>query len=332
MLQLSLLELYTALKAMSSGHEYTAVAIKGKNKTFLARNSNGYPALIVETDSKFDAPLLKAAKVCFEPGQDFIISIDASAPIRGTYNVLVCESNDRNDIINFLILMDAFLGSVDHPQITGNDMAVFFRSMVRLFAVKPALDLEAKRQGLWGELFVMQQVSGYRFWAPFWHGAVMGLFDFSKAKSHVEVKTTVSTNRIHHFSHRQIWEAEGEEIIIASLTLAEDDSGLSLRELIDECRLTLRGTPDYLKLEFAIRHAGMEDDALSGPKFNADSATQNLLWFKAADAPHFRMPEPIGVSETSYKVDFTEASPISTEELNRWLGDWVTTEVPIIST
>jgi hypothetical protein len=51
--------------------------------------------------------------------------------------------------------------------------------------------------------------------------------DFSKAKKHVEVKTTVGTTRIHHFSHRQIWEAEGEMITIASLMLAEDDSGLS---------------------------------------------------------------------------------------------------------
>ena len=194
--------------------------------------------------------------------------------------------------------------------------------MVRLFAVKPASDLDAKRQGLWGELFIMQRIRGYRFWAPYWHSAVTGLFDFSTKKKHIEVKTTLGHQRIHHFSHKQIWEPEGEQILIASLLLTEDNSGLSLKELINECRTALRGTPDYLKLEFAVRHAGMDNESVSGPLFNTTDAERQLSWFRARDAPHFRMPEPNGVSETNYRVDLTKATPLSIEELSGWLIDW----------
>jgi hypothetical protein len=228
-----------------------------------------------------------------------------------------------------LILLEAFIASRVGTAISGGDMATFFRHMIRLFAAKPTGDLESRRQGLWGELFVMRKVRGYRFWAPHWHGAVTGLFDFSANRRHVEVKTAVSDRRIHHFSHRQIWEEEGEHIIIASLLLKDSTDGLSLRELVNDCRVALRGTPDYLKLEFAVRYASMDDDSVPGPQFDTEKAEQELWWFKAKDAPHFLVPEPVGVSETSYKVDLTKATPISTDELAKWLDDWKVLPVAI---
>lgn len=288
----------------------------------------GQPALIVETDKMFGSPSLRAAKVSFKPSQEFSVTIDGKTVSGRIFHTLLCESSDRIDVENFLILIEAFLASRAGFEITGDNLASFFRSMVRLFAVKPSRDLDAERQGLWGELFIMGRVRGHRFWAPFWHGAVTGVFDFSTFGKHIEVKTTSGQQRIHRFSHRQIWEPDGEEILIASLILTTDDAGLSLRELIDECRIALRGTPDYLKLEMAVRHAGMARDSSSGPQFNASGAERELAWFRATDVPHFRMPEPPGVSETSYKVDLTKATPTSSEELSRWLISWIS--VPVI--
>jgi hypothetical protein len=319
---LSVVELFRTLKEKPSGHEFTASKIKGWRNAYLAVNSMGHPALIVETNSIFGGPSLKAARVSLKPSQELAVTIDGNTASKQIFHILICESSDRSDVANFLVLIEAFLASRIGLEIAGDDLSSFFRSMIRLFAMKPASDLDARRQGLWGELFMMRQVLGYRFWAPYWHGAVTGLFDFSAMSKHIEVKSSIGQQRIHHFSHKQIWESEGEEILIASLVLRQDDSGLSLRELVQECREALRGTPDYLKLEFAVRHAGMEDDSLSGPQFSEIAAEKELLWFRATDAPHFRMPEPPGVSETNYKVDLTRATPISAEELNRWLVDW----------
>lgn len=315
-------ELFRSLTEKPSGHAYTASKIEGWRNVYLAVNSMGYPALIVETDNMLGGPSLRAAKVSLKPSQELTVTINGNTSSRRIFHILICESSDRSDVANFLVLIEAFLASRFGLQIEGDDLASFFRSMVRLFAIKPASDLDARRQGLWGELFIMQRVNGFRFWAPSWHGAVTGLFDFSARRKHIEVKTTLSHLRIHHFSHKQIWEPEGEQILIASLMLAKDDSGLSLRELISECRIALRGTPDYLKLEFAVRHAGMDDVFTPGPQFDPTEAEKELSWFKATDAPHFRMPEPDGVTETNYKVDLTKAMPISAEELNMWLVDW----------
>lgn len=315
-------ELFRNLKEKPSGHAYTASKIEGWCNAYLAVNSVGHPALIVETDNMLGGPSLRAAEVSLKPAQELSVTINGTTSSRGIFHILICESSDRSDVANFLVLIEAFLASRFGLRIEEDDLATFFRSMVRLFATKPASDLDARRQGLWGELFVMRRVNGFRFWTPSWHGTVTGIFDFSARRKHIEVKTTLSHRRIHRFSHKQIREPEGERILIASLILTRDDSGLSLRELINECRIALRGTPDYLKLEFAVRHAGMDDVSASGPQFDPADAEKELSWFKATDAPQFRMPEPEGVSETNYKVDLTRAVPISAEELNMWLVDW----------
>jgi hypothetical protein len=194
--------------------------------------------------------------------------------------------------------------------------------MARLFAIDPARDLKAERQGLWGELFLMRQIRGFQFWAPFWHSEVRQLFDFSTPNKHLEVKTTIENNRIHHFSHRQLYPLQGEEIIVASLLVIEDDKGLSLRELIDDCRSVLLQTSYYLKLENAVRHAGMEDSSEIGPKFDPADAQLKLGWFHSVDIPHFRVPEPPGVSQTSYRVDLSEAPQLDNDELNIWFDSW----------
>ena len=115
---------------------------------------------------------------------------------------------------------------------------------------------------------------------------------------------------------------EGDVIIIASIVAAEDDSGLSLRELIDDCRSALLGMPDYLKLEKAVRQACMESSTEFGPVIDAAEAEENLAWFRSIDIPHFRVPEPTGVTETRYKVDLSTAQRVTAMELDEWLRPW----------
>ena len=99
----------------------------------------------------------------------------------------------------------------------------------------------------------------------------------------------------------------------------EDDSGLSLRQLIDSRRSALRGTPDYLKLERAVRQAGMESSTGSGPVIDAAEAEENLAWLHSMDIPHFRVPEPAGVTETRNKVALSTAPLVTAMEHDQWL-------------
>lgn len=319
---MSLADLYRRVKENPSGHTYTVLKVEGWDNVYLGVNLAEQPCLLVRTTGGSIDPPLRTARVSLRPSQEFSLAIDCGASSRQSFHVLSCESSDRAEIGTFLVLIEAILVHHAGREIAVEDLATFFRSMVRLFAVAPARELDLERLGLWGELFMMRQIRGYRFWAPYWHGEVTRVFDFSTHGKRVEVKTTRGAQRIHHFSHGQIYAAGLEEIAVVSLLVREDDPGLSLRDLIVECRTALRNEPDYLKLELAVRHAGMEDSTLMGPRFDATEANRSMAWFRSCDVPHFCLPEPHGVSETRYKVDLSTAPRLAGEELEQWLASW----------
>ena len=326
---MSLATLLLELKDRPSGHAFTVATVPGNQGFFLGVDANGHPVLFVQAEAGAVEPPLRTNKVSLHIGQSYSLAGMDDSPRVEQLHALRCETSDSTDVETFLLLAEAFLTRWEADGVDRHALTSFFRSMVRLFAVTPAKDLQAERRGLWGEMFMMSRVKGFRFWSPFWHSEVTRRFDFSCGRNRVEVKITTRPERMHHFSHRQIYAIEGDEIVIASIVAAEDDSGLSLRELIEDCRSALLGTSDYLKLEKAVRQAGMESSTESGPVIDAVEAEEGLAWFRSMDIPHFRVPEPAGVTETRYNVDLSTAPRVTAVELDEWLRPWFLELLPI---
>lgn len=325
---MSLAALFARFKDNSSGHTFTVALVPGFQDVYLGTDIDDHPILFVRALEGSLEPPLRTNKVSLRLGQTYSVVGVNELPRSELLHALYCEASEEADVATFLLLAEAFLAGHEGSSLDQNALTSFFRSMVSLFAVTPARDLRSEQQGLWGELFTMSRVRGFRFWVPFWHSEVDRRFDFSCGRDRVEVKTTVGSERTHHFSHRQIFAIEGEEIIIASLVMRQDDTGLSLRQLIAECRTALHGTHDFLKLEKAVRRAGMEHSSESGPSFDAAEAGMSLAWFRSSDVPHFRIPEPPGVSETRYRVNFSTAPQVAGNALDEWLQSW-TLEVAV---
>ena len=319
---MNLSSLLAQLRDRPSGHAFTVTPVPGFCNVLLGADMAGHPVLFVRAEEGVLDPPLRTDKVSLHIGQSYSLGSMDDSPRTELLHALRCEASDTSDVETFLALAEAFLARHEASCIDRQSLTAFFRSMVRLFAVTPAKDLQSEQRGLWGELFTMSRVRGFRFWTPFWHSEVIRRFDFSCGRKRLEVKLTTGAERIHHFSHRQIYAIEGEDIVIASLVAREDDSGLSLRQLIRDCRSVLLGTPDYLKLEKAVRHAGMDHSSEVGPIFDAVETEESLAWFRSTDVPHFQVPEPAGVSETRYKVDLSTAPKVTSGELDEWLESW----------
>ncbi len=328
---MSLAALLSELKDRPSGHAFTVAPAPGNQNVLLGIDTTEHPVLFVLAEAGAVEPPLRTDKVSLHIGQSYSLAGIDDSPKVELLHALRCETSDPADVETFLLLAEAFLARHEDSGANRQSLTSFFRSMVRLFAVTPAKDLQAERRGLWGELFMMSRVRGFQFWAPFWHSEVTRRFDFSLERNRVEVKITTRADRTHHFSHRQIYALEGEEIVIASLVASEDDSGLSLRQLIEDCRSALLGTPDYLKLEKAVRQAGMESSTELGPVIGVAEAEESLAWFRSSDVPHFRVPEPPGVTDTRYRVDLSTAPKLTAVELDEWLSLWSLEPLSIVA-
>lgn len=316
---MSIAALLSELKDKPSGHAFTVAPIPGNQNVLLGLDTTGHSVLFVVAEAGPVEPPLRTDKVSLHIGQSYSLAGMNDSPKVELLHALRCETSNPADVETFLLLAEAYLARHKDGGANRQSLTSFFRSMVRLFAVTPAKDLKAEQLGLWGELFMMSLVRGFQFWAPFWHSEVTRRFDFSSGRNRVEVKITTRPDRTHHFSHRQIYALESEEIAIVSLVATKDDSGVSLRQLIEDCRSALLETPHYLKLEKAVRRAGMESSTEPGPVINADEAEESLAWFRSKDVPHFRVPEPLGVTETRYRVDLSTAPRLTAVELNEWL-------------
>lgn len=317
----ALSELLSRLRESPTAHPFTAAQLRPKEGVYLAIDDAGHPCLFLQAGAKLAEASVRTSGLLLQPNQEYLLTFEDGTAQSGRYHLMACLSSQGSDEEGFLVLIEAFFLRRDSvPQ--DQALVSLFHSMVRLFAVSQVRDLRSERQGLWGELFTMSRVRGFAFWAPYWHSEPTRLFDFFGASGRVEVKTALGTERVHHFSHRQIYATEGEEILVASLLLREEGSGVTLKELIMQCRIELRDTPHYLKIERAARRAGMAGTTETGPSYDPASAERDLAWYRAAGIPHFRLPEPVGVSETHYRADLTNAPRLSPDELEAWLSGW----------
>jgi hypothetical protein len=313
---------YNQLSCSQRSHSYLGMEIKGCAGIYMAVDTNNLPSLFVNAETHIiEAPLM-TKNVSLLPNQIYKITFNDGSQVEKLFHAIGCSSPIETDIKTFLSLLEAFIAeNIDSHAASANVMP-FFRNIVRLLSIQPARDLASERQGLWGELFVMRSTKGYRFWAPFWHKELNDIFDFSTAKKRLEVKTSASGQRIHHTNHRQVFALPEEEIVFASLIVKEDQSGISLLELINECKDKLIGSMYYFKIEKAARHAGMSEGEDSGPIYNLQSASDTLAFFHSEAIPHFKMPEPPGVTQTRFKADLTSAAMVGINWINQWFETW----------
>ncbi len=320
---MTITELYNRLNDGRFENTFKAVSVPRFSGVYIGVSSSGQPCLFVEPKGeKFRGPSMKTSRVTLGIGRNYTISLSGSSPRIETLDSLICDSDEEVDKRTFISLIEGLLNDPAEGDIKRANLTAFFLSVSRLFSIPPAKDLGAEQQGLWGELFFMSRIKGFRFWFPFWHSEPTRKFDFSAPNLRLEVKTAEGNERIHQFSHRQVYPYGGEEIGLASILLRKEDTGLSLRKLIDSARDAISEEGQVIKLAKAERVSGMENSDEQGPSFDETEAERSLALFWAQDAPHFNMAEPEGVSQTHYRIDLSTAPAIPKEDLIEWLSKW----------
>jgi len=309
-----------SLRDSPKSHTFNVVEVPEREGIFVGVDSSNRPCIFVKSIDINQSPSIRTAKLQVEFHSEYHLYA-ANQETIGNFHSIKCLSTDEEDIKVFNTVLDSIIAD-SRNQLTAYSLASVFYSLVNLFQVGASPDLGQAREGLWGELFFMKNFGGFSKWAFSWHSEPSRLFDFSVESKRVEVKSTLRSERIHDFSHNQLFSLASEDITIISLLLREDDSGLSLQALVQDAIAALKGTQYFIKLERAIIRAGMTDFNEIGPRYNDLEAKRNLAFIKAENVPKFMSREPEGVSGTHYKSDLTPAQKMSEEEIARLLASW----------
>ena len=113
-------------------------------------------------------------------------------------------------------------------------------------------------QGLWSELFLIYQSNNPKKLVKAWHTVPEEKYDFSLEKLRIEVKSSSTRNRTHHFSLGQLTAPSKCELFVASLFVEILAGGKSVEDLLNEIIGRLDSTsyalPMHLLFFWGRRH------------------------------------------------------------------------------
>ena len=174
-------------------------------------------------------------------------------------------------------------------------------------------------EGMFGELFVMYALKTN-------YGIDISIhyqkedrrkFDFNLTdKKKIEVKTTLKSERIHHFLHQQL-DSDKYDIRVISVMLQKDDAGMSLLKLINKCK-NLFSTYFTIILHLELITKNVDDIELDEMRFNLRYANHNMKIFDALKIPRLNEKDIEGVFNVEYDVDLTNTQNESIEKFINW--------------
>jgi hypothetical protein len=312
---IDLKEIYESLPLPKNqnSNSYSAKAIKGYENHRIAKNNVNNPSLLIFISEK---------------NQDFIISTQNLFNIKVSHN-LKCEIESDGKVSQNSFSVVSYIGQ-------NNDVKDLFLSTCQIltkslgqspsnkqikYTVDKFIELfkavketpKNSIQGLWCELFLIEQSSFPEKLIAGWHSIPEEKFDFSFNKLRLEVKSSTSESRIHHFSSRQLNPINDTEIIIASVLVTSNVAGYSINDLLSSINKKLNNFPKQKeKLHLLVYSTlGVDIERVNQIKFDLEFAKNSLHFYQSNNIPKIQDTNiPKEVSNLKFVSDLVNSTPI----------------------
>jgi hypothetical protein len=159
--------------------------------------------------------------------------------------------------------------------------------------------------GLVGELLVLAASKDRNLAIDFWHSNIDDKFDFSGSNFRLEVKSTVSGLRNHHFSSNQIPGNVPDKTFVVSVQVVRVETGAKLFDLISIVTDKLENTNHQKVIEVVRKTLKVPVELLSEYQIDLDASLKGIKLVKASNVP---CPSPSqGVLSMEWLADITQA-------------------------
>jgi hypothetical protein len=307
--------------------------IEGPEDTYSARPISGWPSYRIASDPNRNAALLVATTDSDdEPGVPPVelrnLSFRSNCTCRvisdgrlksvETLAVLKCRSTDSSIREYFLRALSGVMAGLppNRPKITELSRAVSkLAELFRSLEEPP----QATLQGLWSELFLIVEAHDARLAAEAWHTEPRALHDFGLGEQRVEVKSTLSSRRVHEFLLDQLLPPLGTEVVVASFMLQESLSGPTIEDLWK--RIASSGALSDQLIERVLRvislSLGRDWRDARRVSFDRDLALRHLRFYDASSLPTVDKPRYSEISDVRFKCDLSCLVPVTRSKLAR---------------
>lgn len=163
-------------------------------------------------------------------------------------------------------------------------------------------------QGLWAELLIIEQSNDLQTFIQSWHKEPTAKYDFTHKFQNLEVKSTSSRKRQHHFSIEQLTTLPSNFVTIASVFVEQTNNGMCIEDIKNKIVAKI---PNEFELQYTInliiaKTLGSSVTDVLNVKFNYELAVQSIAFYDAQNIPTIR-PQHIAqeISDIHFKVDLS---------------------------
>lgn len=294
--------------AVGDTMRFTAHPIPGCEAHRVAKDSLGRPAILLSVaasdQSTVPVPII-LANLSVHHNTQCRVSHSNGSMEYGFYTVVRCVDADPRLHAYFLRVCAPLVLSLGWTP-TMLTVSTAIETLVELFTAMTAPPRKSV-QGLWAELFVIANSARPRCLVAAWHAAPEDCFDFSLERQRLEVKSSSTRVRQHHFRLEQVCPPSGVDVLIASLFVERAGGGVSFADLYERVRAQVADNAELLLRtdRIVLLTLGETWSGALADRFDWALAKESLAFFDAPSVPKIEGPLPPGVSQVHFLSDMT---------------------------
>lgn len=173
-------------------------------------------------------------------------------------------------------------------------------------------------QGLWAEMFIIEQAKYPEYLIQSWHASPEDKFDFNDGQDKIEVKSTSQIRRIHSFSLEQLNPNRNSNLLIASVFVVQTGRGKNIFDLKNSICQRVKNLQLQFRLnEILSQTLGNDFDKVFDVYFDYQQALDTLAFYDFKDIPtiqHDIIPHEI--SNLRFDCDLSRVATISDKDFN----------------
>lgn len=295
---MKLISKFLALKNnFSSSKESLYVdSISERSDHRIGVTEKGQPAFFIKTlrpHKNFLDLNLEMISISFNQKCELISKTEVKE--EGIYSTAILKSGSDEMIEYFLNSINSLILNLGNTPTT-TQVKIEFDKLIDLFK---HLNNPPKNtiQGLWSELFFIEQSKNIEYAIKTWHSSKNDRFDFNDGVDKIEIKSTSKNERIHKFSQSQLDSSNGFSVFVGSVFSIETGEGKCINDLFKSIRLKTKNTDLIHKINLIISDTlGRDIERIYDVFYDYALAKTTKSFYNSNDIPNIskdNIPTPI---------------------------------------
>lgn len=315
--------LYTQFKSLTKSNESTNafnVISLPNSKHKLGVSDEGFPKFFVFTnDSATSSNNIVRELLSVEYNQPCTIVEDGGISQSNVFSIITLRATEEPLQSYFIEIFSMMLSNLPETP-SRRELSVEVENLISIFSAlrkKPVKEI----QGVWAELLVIERSLHPETLISAWHNQPNAKFDFTMGRDKIEVKSTSSEDRKHHFALDQLNPSINSRLLIASVIVresAECTGGLSVKGLYKKICSRVSAVNLQLKLYSTLATAiGSDYKNWDSVFFDYVEASDTLAFYNVDDIPRILKSDvPEFVTEVKFCSDLSHLIDIKDSHSN----------------